>query len=383
MAPKFSSGKVGVIGPGVPHPVPITLDVVAYAGTWVYGTDGRMYTSDGTVWKSTVEIAEDVAFGVIRVLSSSVTKTIGVGGDFATLSEAFEFYSVYTPASGQVEVYLNILSGTSISEQLDLSAINTGFIALISQDVEVDVDTTGFVADASGRAAFIKCDGGQAPKIFTRFVGTSGPDGDTYGMTLGAASWENGLGVAGLGGFIGFDYGVLAFQSNIIASNFDVDDCLHDAIQISGGSAYLFGMRARDAGDRGLVASAGAQVFLGDAASPTTFRKASGVDTPLDIVLATGATIILNNSGGSIVGGCNISKNRMQAEGLFLDFNLPMNPTGILNARSYTVATVPSASVYANSIIWVSNGNAGAACLAASNGTNWLRIVPGAAVAAS
>jgi hypothetical protein len=49
----------------------------------------------------------------------------------------------------------------------------------------------------------------------------------------------------------------------------------------------------------------------------------------------------------------------------------------------YTVATVPAAATYPNRMIVVSNGNAGVACLAWSNGTSWLRIVPGAAVAAS
>jgi hypothetical protein len=50
---------------------------------------------------------------------------------------------------------------------------------------------------------------------------------------------------------------------------------------------------------------------------------------------------------------------------------------------SYTVATVPNAAAHTNRLIIVTNGNAGAPCLAYSNGTSWLRIVPGAAVAVS
>lgn len=49
----------------------------------------------------------------------------------------------------------------------------------------------------------------------------------------------------------------------------------------------------------------------------------------------------------------------------------------------YTVTTLPSASENPDRLIVVTNGNAGAACLAWSNGTSWLRIVPGAAVAAT
>jgi hypothetical protein len=50
---------------------------------------------------------------------------------------------------------------------------------------------------------------------------------------------------------------------------------------------------------------------------------------------------------------------------------------------TYTVATLPSAAAHNGRLIWVSNGNAGAPCLAVSNGTAWLRIIPGTAVAAS
>lgn len=50
---------------------------------------------------------------------------------------------------------------------------------------------------------------------------------------------------------------------------------------------------------------------------------------------------------------------------------------------SYTVATVPAAADHEGKIIHVSNGDAGAACLAYSDGASWLRISLGAAVAAA
>jgi hypothetical protein len=53
---------------------------------------------------------------------------------------------------------------------------------------------------------------------------------------------------------------------------------------------------------------------------------------------------------------------------------------------SFTVAQLTGTMSAANNprrIVWVSNGNAGAACLAVSDGTNWLRIALGAAVAAT
>jgi hypothetical protein len=50
---------------------------------------------------------------------------------------------------------------------------------------------------------------------------------------------------------------------------------------------------------------------------------------------------------------------------------------------TYTVATLPAAASYTGRMVWVSNGAGGAPCLAISNGTAWLRIVPGAAVNAT
>lgn len=50
---------------------------------------------------------------------------------------------------------------------------------------------------------------------------------------------------------------------------------------------------------------------------------------------------------------------------------------------SYTVANKPTAASHTGKLIHVSDGDAGNPCLAYSNGTSWLRIVFGAAVAAS
>ncbi len=51
--------------------------------------------------------------------------------------------------------------------------------------------------------------------------------------------------------------------------------------------------------------------------------------------------------------------------------------------QEFTTATVPAAASYKGCIIYVSDGDTGADCLARSDGTNWLRIVIGAAIAAS
>jgi len=57
--------------------------------------------------------------------------------------------------------------------------------------------------------------------------------------------------------------------------------------------------------------------------------------------------------------------------------------TGAVTLPTYTVAGVPSAAANTRKIIYVSNGNAGAATVAVSNGTNWLNLVTGTAISAS
>jgi hypothetical protein len=51
--------------------------------------------------------------------------------------------------------------------------------------------------------------------------------------------------------------------------------------------------------------------------------------------------------------------------------------------KTYTVATVPAAASNARNLIYVSNGAAGAACVAFSDGTNWKRLDTLANIAAA
>ena len=56
---------------------------------------------------------------------------------------------------------------------------------------------------------------------------------------------------------------------------------------------------------------------------------------------------------------------------------------GTVQVPTYTVATAPAATSIAGSLIYVSDGAAGSAILAFSDGTDWLRSDTGAAIAAS
>lgn len=58
------------------------------------------------------------------------------------------------------------------------------------------------------------------------------------------------------------------------------------------------------------------------------------------------------------------------------------NVTGAAKLPEYTVANAPSAAGLNGTTIYVSNGLAGAPCLAVSNGTNWISPA-GTAIAAA
>lgn len=51
--------------------------------------------------------------------------------------------------------------------------------------------------------------------------------------------------------------------------------------------------------------------------------------------------------------------------------------------EEFTVATAPDATKFKNHVIAISNGNAGAACIAVSDGANWKVIAFGATAAAA
>lgn len=55
--------------------------------------------------------------------------------------------------------------------------------------------------------------------------------------------------------------------------------------------------------------------------------------------------------------------------------------TSAVTLDSYTVAGAPSAALHTGKLIYCSNGASGAPCLAYSNGTSWLRVLLGVAIA--
>ena len=66
-----------------------------------------------------------------KVLTADITKTVGIGGDFVTLTEALNWCKTLIPNG--FTLTLSLLVGYQI-EPLDYTNVNFGFVTLISSD---------------------------------------------------------------------------------------------------------------------------------------------------------------------------------------------------------------------------------------------------------
>lgn len=89
-----------------------------------------------------------------------------------------------------------------------------------------------------------------------------------------------------------------------------------------------------------------------------------------EIFLENGRKIIIYNDGTNLLPALDAFPYGMQIGGTV---KLPL----------YSVASAPSATTTYGHIIAVTNGNAGALCLAMSDGGNWKRIALGATISAT
>ena len=129
----------------------------------------------------------------IKSFSGSVSKTIGPGGDYETLSEAIEYYSSNSPLTTKSNnrtytagVILRIKSGTVIGEQVLVGpGADLSFLRIDSEDAVVYVDHTKLTNAYDGRyPLFAASRGGKLPVINTLFMFNSGGTGNKDGIMV-------------------------------------------------------------------------------------------------------------------------------------------------------------------------------------------------------
>lgn len=100
----------------------------------------------------------------VIVLTGNTTKTVGVGGDFATLNLAINWCKKVIPNG--YKATLNILTGTIIQEYLNFSNVNLRFVEITSIDSTVTIDGNYLIPNLiSTYAPFIYSVSSIVPKI--------------------------------------------------------------------------------------------------------------------------------------------------------------------------------------------------------------------------
>lgn len=130
-------------------------------------------------------------------LTSGLAVTVGTGGDYSTLGAALAAMSSYgvAYASGGVTATATILSGTTISEQLDFRAVDLGWVRILSEDATVTIDRSALTTatdvepnDGSAAAEYpfmLGRQGAKLPRISCQFeMDTSGTASGRHGILL-------------------------------------------------------------------------------------------------------------------------------------------------------------------------------------------------------
>ena len=139
------------------------------------GEKAAMAGSYGTPSDSNRYVTEtDPAFAAISpVINTSVTYTVGTGGDYATLNSAIENVSLKYPQyklSG-VRVTLQLLTGFVMQEQLIVDGKDLGWITITAVDATTTVDPAYITVSADGTyAVFAGINHATLPKISAVFA---------------------------------------------------------------------------------------------------------------------------------------------------------------------------------------------------------------------
>lgn len=278
-----------------------------------------------------------------RRLDASITLTVGVGGDCATLNEASDRLSLMSPRaiSDGITGTIRLLAGYQMAEQLILRNVNLGWVKIIADDPTTLIRRATLIrpvylieADAplTRYPAFAALEGARLPSIGALFSMTAeGDPANRVGLFVSGVSSavtlpSCGIESAGAEGALiasgstlsceganfrnAGDIGILATRNSIVAAR---------RVNVSGakGSAGVAARRSSSADieeadasgctTRGVLAQSGARI---NAQSANCRRGAS--DSSADIVVAGGG-IIVASSG---IGGTSIAVNTVTATGV-------------------------------------------------------------------
>ena len=124
---------------------------------------GKMQASAGTT------ALDVVNFGQVKtVITGSVTKTVGSGGDFASLNAAKAWLATVTPGDGAT-LELRLLSGFVMAEQWLQEGGDYGWVSITSVAAEVTITRSALTTAFNSFYPAFGCYAGFLPRIQTLF----------------------------------------------------------------------------------------------------------------------------------------------------------------------------------------------------------------------
>jgi hypothetical protein len=390
MSLKSVRGRTTAIGPAKLYTAPLPLNAANYAGAWAF-SDGRMSYSDGVSWN---ELFANVT--VLRTVTVGSVSNGSLDGDFPTIGAALSYFAGFSP-SADVYDFLGkivILDNYVVTEQIQMFSQNLGWVAIESEtpfvDIDVDVSTFAITDVFVPFRPFMSFVNGTAPIIRCRFksVGTApiepatGAPWRTIGLILRTCFFatidEDPLPADPPATNYVFRTAFDGFFENIrVGANATARiTCMEfknaTDVNVSVSAGRLTFLRGRIRGSTGPQ-----NVFVGNGSIATIgfsdFQRTQGVNSASDLVLIGGS--IASIVTASTLGGISENEVVPSGNGIVFDSRSAVTPTweGFIKPQAFTVATLPVASAYTGSMVYVSD-ETGGATVAFSDGTDWRRV---------
>ena len=391
MSLKSVRGRTTAIGPAKLYTAPLPLNAANYAGAWSF-SDGRMSYSDGVSWN---ELFANIT--TLRTVTVGSVSNGSLDGDFPTIGAALAYFAGFAPAANVYD-YLGrivILNNYVVKEQIQMFSQSLGWVVIESEtpfvDVEVDVSTFTLVDVFISFMVFMSFVNGTAPILRCRFksTGTAPIDPAT------SLPWPT-IGIALRTCFMAtLDDDPLPADPPATGYVFRAAlDGFYENIRVgSNATARITSVELKNATFANLVASNARVAFLRGRVRGSTgpanillqvgsigviafsdFQTTQGVSATSDLIISGGS--IASIASATSIGGVSDAEVVPSGNGIVFDIRSAVTPIweGFIKPQAFTVATLPVASAYTGSMIYVSDDNTNQPTMAFSDGTDWRRV---------
>lgn len=390
MSLKTVRGRTNVVGPAKLYAPPLPLNAANYAGAWAF-SDGRMAYSDGISWN---ELFANIT--VLRTVTVGSVSNGSLDGDFPTIGAALTYFAGFAPAAGTYDVLgkIVILDNYVVEEQVQMFSQSLGWVSIESEtpfvDVEVDVSKFTLVDVFTPSMVFMSFVNGTAPILRCRFksIGIAPVDiltglpWPTMGVSLRTcfmATLDEDPNPADPPptGYV-FRTALDGFGENLrVGANstaritvMEFKNATRINVSVLAGQLTLLRSRVRGStGPANIRATAGSTAAI----NFSDFQRTIGSSDPGDLVIDSGS--IVSVVGTTSLGGVSEDEIVPTGRGIVFDARNAVTPIwdGFIKPQAFTMSTLPAASAYAGSMIYVSD-ETGGATVAFSDGTDWRRV---------